>query len=1730
MNQLFLQESFSNPRFSLHLTTDKQNYNPGDVVMCRGILLDVFTHKPLIRKNFNIGKPWVRIKSPDKSELVNKELNSSSVDSVYSFTHRLTEDQTGGEYLIEFYHQNCLGVAMATRKFTVQTFEQPMFKTDLEFVRRGYGPCDTVEGYAVIERAEGGIPVKANISGKAVVDGDVVWEQKGLTIDKKSGRVTFEFELPEEMDKGEGTINLSIQEGGALGNSSKTIPILLQKLDVVVYPEGGELIMGLLNGVYFECTNPITGEPADCSGVLLENGKKTNIKFQTLHEGRGVFEFTPKKKKSYKLKFNYPTGIKSVPIEKKKIHGVAIRLLSKKSIKLGEKIYFEISCTQKDNKRTSGLKIVFSKREKEIHSQQIGGWEEVGESNFVTQIVCNPYPYDGVLRATVVDGGGLPLCERLVFVEPEESLVLDCRTERKAYSPGDTVKLNIKSQTSRGVDVPAFLCVTVSDDSIYKMNEKRKRLPRLPEMYYLENEVQELKDPRNYLFPDQIVSRDGGNQKDEEENENESNQGGNTNIDPKICVDLLLGTQGWRRFCYKDKEKFYNEKTAMQDKIKRLFAIENNRAPLIIEKQIYRKLETRSATRGVRNRGNVKVKKYKKKRSKGAKQLSKSKSKPTFRKSSQKVQKAMNKKVVAIKPKVNLLKPSSKVSKKKMLDKSSFLGGKSKSKKIARRPRRVPQMKIYDSESESSDEEDEFDDFNYQFGYNEICKGKKRIRFLREYAHPRRSNWDEEERIDFVNTLYFNNCKKTVMDSKTGEFATAIEFDLNDSISSFRVFVDCFDEQGRMGCNQTFVFNSLKSFYVEPKLPNEVSLGDFVRFPINMVNNYQNDLERVELLFEAHGQGLQIVENNYWKGKLLKNERVGKRFSFAIEDLTKKEKKKETEKETEREKEKEKAATDMEVNEIVCYGIELDRVKMDQVKKPINVKPPGFPLVFPISGIIKGDSYTEKFSIELPGNIFKNWTQTSISIHPSTLTQLTKSVKSLICIPSGCFEQTTSKSFPMVMAIQYLEQNQEYQNEKLLKSARSTIIQSTQRLLSYRVRGEGGFSCFGSPPSNLPMTSYGLMQFYEIQKVNPAFNKDIIRTTVQFLLKKRNNSGGFSVYNPRLKHYYGRRRFKRIPTGKKSVAGGNQRAQPNNENINAYILWALTCCGVTKGTITKEYNCMVNNAQNDSQASKDCYFLALASLTCFNLHDTDLSKQFADRLLEYADEKGTISDCRNTLVYSYGNNKSIEVTALSVLAFIKNSMFEEAAKSVEWINSMCKSGRFGTTQATVLSLKAINAWNEINSVPINNGELILHINNSPVKSTQIVKGSSEEISIKDFGEYLRPNETNIVQLQMKGGSVMPFEVSIEARTPKPNDRSEDCDIQLTTEVLNDNNSNDDIVEGDVIQFEVTIENRTLRNDPTGMVVAVIGIPGGCSVRIDKLKQLKQVNTFDFFELFGAREVAFYWENVDPSQVISFTIDLIAEIAGNYTAPHSRAYLYYNDDFICWNDGINVEILPKGGNEEQQEKEEEYSFIEEEIFNKKKSLTGLQKRKKEKLIFPTTFGKYVNNDKIKISHAKNLILYQGTEKDNEIIVRSDFPIPKSCKNYYFEMTVVQTSKLKYLGIGLVPEEHDLSGMPGWVNSIGYHGDDGSTFICNGEPSHTLSIFQNGDVIGLGWDKEKMVFYFTKNGKLLKEVAKNHELMKKTLYPCFGFSSYDIKIIANFGKKSFAYKKMNQFRFK
>lgn len=88
----------------------------------------------------------------------------------------------------------------------------------------------------------------------------------------------------------------------------------------------------------------------------------------------------------------------------------------------------------------------------------------------------------------------------------------------------------------------------------------------------------------------------------------------------------------------------------------------------------------------------------------------------------------------------------------------------------------------------------------------------------------------------------------------------------------------------------------------------------------------------------------------------------------------------------------------------------------------------------------------------------------------SISTLLREAANVLIHEPNGCFEQTSSSLYPMIVLSKFDSFSQ----------AKEPILHGLDRLLSFEVEG-GGFSWFGKAPAHESLSALGLLQFVALR-------------------------------------------------------------------------------------------------------------------------------------------------------------------------------------------------------------------------------------------------------------------------------------------------------------------------------------------------------------------------------------------------------------------------------------------------------------------------------------------------------------------------------------------------------------------------------------------------------------------------------------------------------------------------
>jgi uncharacterized protein YfaS (alpha-2-macroglobulin family) len=546
----------------------------------------------------------------------------------------------------------------------------------------------------------------------------------------------------------------------------------------------------------------------------------------------------------------------------------------------------------------------------------------------------------------------------------------------------------------------------------------------------------------------------------------------------------------------------------------------------------------------------------------------------------------------------------------------------------------------------------------------------------------------------------------------------------------------------------------------------------------------------------------------------------------------------------------------------------------DQVTRKLAVAPKGFPIEAGFGGLIAADGFANH-ELTIPAELVEGSFTSRVVVYPTPLANMTEALERLIREPYGCFEQTSSTTYPLVMAQQYFMSHEGVDLDLIDRSAQ-ILAKGYERLLGFECRS-GGFEWFGEDPAHEALTAYGVLEFTDMSQVH-AVDQAMLDRTRAWLLNTRDGKGGFS---------------------RKRRALHTWITDP--ECSNSYILWALLEAG-EKSDLTRE----VAWVRDAGEKTENAYVAALAANALGLAGDEEGLNHLLDKLAGSQTEDGSLEGATMSIVGSGGDALKIETTSLAVLAWLKNSRYAaNVEKSIKYLAETCKAGRFGSTQSTVLALRAIVAYDQSRARPKAPGSLQLVVDGEevgqPVAFTEDTQGA---IELPELAEPLGPGEHSL-QLKMQGGSTMPYSMTVNYHTLKP-DSSPECKLHLETRLRDEQ-----VEEGAITEADVVVVNRTGEAIPTP--VAIIGTPGGLEVRHDQLKELVKAGSIDAYEVLG-RDVVLYWRSLPAEQRVNVSLSLVAAIPGQYTGPASRAYLYYTDEHKIWNDGLSVEIEPQGGGE------------------------------------------------------------------------------------------------------------------------------------------------------------------------------------------------------------------------
>ncbi|HEY7315221.1 MAG TPA: hypothetical protein VH643_38165, partial [Gemmataceae bacterium] len=312
------------------------------------------------------------------------------------------------------------------------------------------------------------------------------------------------------------------------------------------------------------------------------------------------------------------------------------------------------------------------------------------------------------------------------------------------------------------------------------------------------------------------------------------------------------------------------------------------------------------------------------------------------------------------------------------------------------------------------------------------------------------------------------------------------------------------------------------------------------------------------------------------------------------------------------------------------------------------------------------------------------------------------------------------------------------------------------------------------------------------------------------------------------------------------------------------------------------------------KGEENAYILALAAnaLASWDAKD-DSTHEVLTKILKKLDEKKQDKpDWKaicfpaggQSLAYARGDSLTVETTALTVLAMLKNGQFTTSVnKALAYlIKSKGAGGTWGSTSATILSLKALVAASGGTKHKGVTAFTVL-VNGKEAKQGEVTEENADVLQQFDLKEHLRAG-ANEVTLKVKGETNLMYQVVGRHFEPWKSETAKKPALEVAVEY-----DRTKLSTSDLLRAKATLKYNG--EVPTYMVIVDLGIPPGFSADAGDFAEMVGAKKVKKFSI-TARQVTLYLGDVKPGDVQSFEYTLKPKYPIKAKTPSSVAYEYY----------------------------------------------------------------------------------------------------------------------------------------------------------------------------------------------------------------------------------------------
>lgn len=495
----------------VYLHTDKDIYQLGDTLWFKAYTTK-FNHERSLNSNLLTLSVYNKENEEILQEFHKVSYGISNGDMI------IPMHLDDGDYRLVAYTDYMKNVDSTTVfSKTIRIYEnRPKFKLVLKHLTSYYSPGDSIdiELFAITNDKQPleDIPVEISLFT------DRRKYEKIEIQSAKDGRVKVRFEIPNKDFKNQLYVEASSSYLNYNVKDKIKVPVKGNNYLFRFFPEGGDLIAGVMNHIAFEVFDDYENM-VGITGLIKDQNNNIIDTIKTSYPGLGTFNLTPKDGVQYHLKIIEPYEIsENITIPQPVTGGIALQ------VKYQDEGTFSVDINASENfKDMNAFGVLYS-------GNKTHWMNKIDLKNENQIIIPVKKLSEGLAQFTIFNENYLPLAERLIYIPGNKKLNIEITSDKEAYQPKEKVNLEIKVTDHTGQPASANLSMAVVDGSAIIPNNFNHIV-----CYNLfEGELSENIDD-NFAMTAKGVNTD--------------------------YVELMLLTKGWRRFNWEkiiDSEKLAN--------------------------------------------------------------------------------------------------------------------------------------------------------------------------------------------------------------------------------------------------------------------------------------------------------------------------------------------------------------------------------------------------------------------------------------------------------------------------------------------------------------------------------------------------------------------------------------------------------------------------------------------------------------------------------------------------------------------------------------------------------------------------------------------------------------------------------------------------------------------------------------------------------------------------------------------------------------------------------------------------------------------------------------------------------------------------------------------------------------------------------------------------------------------------------------------------------------------